>query len=69
MLVFPLPAQILDKVLLSNAFENMLSSQKYLKTVYAFLKGGGEGEKRVYYRGLENTECLHATTRSEALAM
>lgn len=43
MLVFPLPAQILDKLSLSNAFENMLSSQKYLKTVYAFLRGRGGG--------------------------
>ena len=73
MLVFPLPAQILDKLSLSNAFENMLSSQKYLKTVYAFLRGRGggggrEGDNRVYYRALE-IKCFRATTRSETLAM
>ena len=49
----------------------MLSSQKYLKTVYELLTGGGggEGENGVYYRGLENKECFRATTRSDTLAM
>ena len=50
----------------------MLSSQKYLKTVYALLTGGGEGKgggNGVYYRGLENKECFRATTRSDTLAM
>lgn len=44
LLVFPRPAQILHKLLLSNAFENMLSSQNY--TVYAFLRRG-EGRGKI----------------------